>query len=628
MEDYSLFIFENTIFNNIYIYFSGFFTGADGTFDILKYADPELNLDDDKILEETLDFMDETKTSSTDVKAEDLPKIEGMDTQPSETKTDERKPDDRTQTEGEKDTDEKPQEKGITDFQAKFLEFSQKRAEEIEEESLKLKDKTSDEKKDEQKAGKDSKANISHIAALLQGTDPIRSQQERDDRMCPESLSLGMVQRQGLSHVMSPLQAGQHTPIQMSPGSVGVQGQNPGTPGLSSPRSGQPSPRTPNMQSPFSQLMPSHSPHSQPVTPGQQLSPFSSAGQSPFSPPASHSPFNPGMITGSQSFPSAGPNRGQSSVMYTMAPQASLANTPPSMSLGHPPFSLQHSPRGTITPTNQYTQGTYGQPPSQTPRNTLTPTPDSILYGQSAAAQHGIRLAGPGQRMQFPTASAPASQSLQDLVQSQTEGQMTSKTQRMPGLSLLMDSAGQHTASQTLQGIQEMSKLLPTSVGMPATSAAALHPGMMGSRPEMGMPGAAHPNLQQQLAHAQGSMGPRGMRPFGPVQQRLQHPGMRMQQRQPLPGMAGFQGGPGGGAGPPGPAPGSQGKVRPGMPQKEQHTLLDELLEQVRSFFVCFCLYLFIFVWFLFIFVLFFVYICLVFVYICLVFVYICFGVF
>ena len=37
--------------------------GADGTFDILKYADPELDVDDPNNLMDTLDFIDDSKTS-------------------------------------------------------------------------------------------------------------------------------------------------------------------------------------------------------------------------------------------------------------------------------------------------------------------------------------------------------------------------------------------------------------------------------------------------------------------------------------------------------------------------------------------------------------------------------------
>ena len=45
-------------------------TGADGTFDILKYADPELDLDDPNLIE-SLELMDDPKTSSGEGEGED-----------------------------------------------------------------------------------------------------------------------------------------------------------------------------------------------------------------------------------------------------------------------------------------------------------------------------------------------------------------------------------------------------------------------------------------------------------------------------------------------------------------------------------------------------------------------------
>lgn len=40
-------------------------SGADGTFDILKYADPELDLDDPSIID-SLDLMDDPKHSGAE----------------------------------------------------------------------------------------------------------------------------------------------------------------------------------------------------------------------------------------------------------------------------------------------------------------------------------------------------------------------------------------------------------------------------------------------------------------------------------------------------------------------------------------------------------------------------------
>lgn len=88
-----------------------------------------------------------------------------------------------------------------------------------------------------------------------------------------------------------------------------------------SPRSGQPSPRTPGIQSPYSQMIGgrhSVSPHSQPLTPVGQMSPFSQhgSGQSPFSPPVSSSTQSPFAVAtgGSMSTPQSpyqiqGPSR-------------------------------------------------------------------------------------------------------------------------------------------------------------------------------------------------------------------------------------------------------------------------------------------------------------------------------
>ena len=45
-------------------------TGADGTFDILKYADPELDLDDPNLIE-SLELIDDPKTSSGEGEGEE-----------------------------------------------------------------------------------------------------------------------------------------------------------------------------------------------------------------------------------------------------------------------------------------------------------------------------------------------------------------------------------------------------------------------------------------------------------------------------------------------------------------------------------------------------------------------------
>ena len=45
-------------------------TGADGTFDILKYADPELDLDDPNLID-SLELIDDPKTSSGEGEGEE-----------------------------------------------------------------------------------------------------------------------------------------------------------------------------------------------------------------------------------------------------------------------------------------------------------------------------------------------------------------------------------------------------------------------------------------------------------------------------------------------------------------------------------------------------------------------------
>ena len=47
-----------------------FLTGADGTFDILKYADPELDLDDPNLID-SLELIDDPKTSSGEGEGEE-----------------------------------------------------------------------------------------------------------------------------------------------------------------------------------------------------------------------------------------------------------------------------------------------------------------------------------------------------------------------------------------------------------------------------------------------------------------------------------------------------------------------------------------------------------------------------
>lgn len=584
-----------------------FLAGADGTFDILKFADPELGSDDDKFLDEQLDLMEGT-SKPEETKTDQPPKHEVASTsvRPEQERPEEKPvvPAVAADDAGKDTDDDKSQDQKANpakDFQAKFLEFSQKRQEQYALDAARLAKDGKKDEKDKKAGGAKETKGVSHIAALLQGTEPIGSRLERSEiekrlqagvraseagKPQTDPLGLGLGQRPGLGPGMSPLHHGPSphqgplTPVHMSPsGSIGV----PGTPGLPSPkfipspRSGQPSPRTPNMHSPFSQ-MPVHSPHSQPVTPGaSQLSPFSTSVQSPFSPPVSaHSPFGSGLVSAPLSPYSQGaqprPVLSHSQTSFgPNTPQGMLNPSP--QSVGHPQtqsFPMHHSPRATITPTNQYTQGTYGQQLNHVPPrgSTLTPTPSSILYGQSIASQHGIRNQGP--RLPFPQVSQPGGE----------EGQ---GQEGMPP-SVVMSQAGMpgqppSSIAQQLQGeaAAEIAKLLHQQGSMVSVSMAGPGPqGMAGMRPERpGMPQTSHPNLQQQLAHGHSGMGPRGLPPgyVGQGQARLQHPpGMRLLG----PRMPGY------------PGSGGPGMVRPAQmppPQpKEQSTLLDELLEQVRIF--------------------------------------------
>ncbi|XP_048237798.1 histone-lysine N-methyltransferase 2C-like isoform X4 [Haliotis rufescens] len=579
---------------------------ADGTFDILKFADPELGSDDDKFLDEQLDLMEGT-SKPEETKTDQPPKHEVASTsvRPEQERPEEKPvvPAVAADDAGKDTDDEKSQDQKANpakDFQAKFLEFSQKRQEQYALDAARLAKDGKKDEKDKKAGGAKETKGVSHIAALLQGTEPIGSRLERSEiekrlqagvraseagKPQTDPLGLGLGQRPGFGPGMSPLHHGPSphqgplTPVHMSPsGSIGV----PGTPGLPSPkfipspRSGQPSPRTPNMHSPFSQ-MPVHSPHSQPVTPGaSQLSPFSTSVQSPFSPPVSaHSPFGSGLVSAPLSPYSQGaqprPVLSHSQTSFgPNTPQGMLNPSP--QSVGHPQtqsFPMHHSPRATITPTNQYTQGTYGQQLNHVPPrgSTLTPTPSSILYGQSIASQHGIRNQGP--RLPFPQVSQPGGE----------EGQ---GQEGMPP-SVVMSQAGMpgqppSSIAQQLQGeaAAEIAKLLHQQGSMVSVSMAGPGPqGMAGMRPERpGMPQTSHPNLQQQLAHGHSGMGPRGLPPgyVGQGQARLQHPpGMRLLG----PRMPGY------------PGSGGPGMVRPAQmppPQpKEQSTLLDELLEQEKQ---------------------------------------------
>ncbi|XP_062583386.1 histone-lysine N-methyltransferase 2C-like [Saccostrea cucullata] len=367
--------------------------GSDGTFDIIKFVDTdtELNLDENKSIFDDLDEVENGAMEKPDNK-EDM-KI-AKDKMDSELET--------SKTGG-----------GIPDFQSKFLEFSQKKNEERKVGTEGGNQMSEMDKKDQQ--------NISQIAALLQQQssehmpptlerrDSVKSDTSAPGKdqlprtpgsgpLTPSGIQPGVDQTAAYPGMASrgPYAAGMHSPLhqvpQPSPGSSYPPGQGPPTPGLPSPkvmpspRSNIPSPRTPTVQSPFNPM-------------NNQQSPFPQT-QSPFSPTVSSAPQSP--YAGSKPQPPFSlPVGSTSQTGYSAVEGGTPAQSPG-----------QRSPRGTITPTNQYMQGTYGQPMMQGPPRgtTLTPTPNSIMYGgQSGVPQHGMRNPGPasmpGSRPPFSGAS-------------------------------------------------------------------------------------------------------------------------------------------------------------------------------------------------------------------------------
>ncbi|XP_033732984.1 LOW QUALITY PROTEIN: histone-lysine N-methyltransferase 2C-like [Pecten maximus] len=538
----------------------------DGSFDILKYADPELDFDDQgkSILD---DLVEESKAedSESEVKSE-------MDGPRSN------KPEEKEGTENEesiKMEDDKadPGSKsapamGAVNFQAKFLEFSKRKQEERNGDGTPgpLDQKSSIPEADKNK-------NKSQIAAILQNPEHMRPQLDRRDSQKSDSGSLGkdllprtpsgtptglptnlgldqtsmgqagipMGSRPTFSGGMpSPLhqiaQVYQGSHPQPSPSSTGGKfpQQSPGTPSLPSPKvlpspkSNIPSPRTPNVPSPFSQQSGL----------GGQLSPFSQAVQSPFSPPvssAAHSPFSaPPATSSAPQSPYGPPGRTQSP--FTLPVTGSTGNSqspfgamsqPSPMSASQPPG--QRSPRGTITPTNQYMQGTYGQPMMPVPprgATTLQPTPNSILYGQSSAAQqiNKVPTGMPGPRMPFTSQGMPQQgppQSM-DHQHPQPHMEMTSPggtpIMRMPRASL-PEGVTPEQAMQ-FQGQQQ--------------NPASMYQGnMQGPRPQGGMMGAPG---QGQPPGPPGHPGMRmpGMRPPTPTATTTAQSKVRLLQDQPL----------------------------------------------------------------------------------------------
>lgn len=480
--------------SNSQIYF--IIVGADGTFDILKYADPEL--DNDLCCFDSLDLGDEIKQES------------GGD----EATSDQRKPEapaeeKRRGEEESPDSQSKQSEVGAGAFQAQFLEFSQRK----NEERLTT---------DQQDDGKKREQAVSHIAALLQGTDVVSHPLERKDSQKSED---GMgVERPGSRHSTAPgtpdgaagpagmplgvrptygssLKSPLHQAMPGFPGGPSQHspsGSNQGFPhGLPSPKiqpspkSGMPSPRTPSIQSPFSQPVTP----GQPLTPGQQLSPFSQQVPSPFSPPitSTHSPFSGvPQMSGPQS-PFSANMPGSSQSPYSLPPHASgqspygsqvseASPIPASHSPGHTPpvhFPVQRSPRGPVPSVNQYPPGALG--------NTVVPAPSGMIVTQ----QRAVRPQMVGQR---PMSS----------VMMQNQGAVLADQQRMP------ISPQAHVALEMMaRGTQPLSHLRmpapgsvvqdPTRMGLPpGTSVADFPHGMQPRMPGTDSMATMFPNMQTQ----------------------------------------------------------------------------------------------------------------------------------
>ncbi|KAL5009713.1 hypothetical protein ScPMuIL_012018 [Solemya velum] len=485
---------------------------ADGTFDILKYADPEL--DNDQCLFDSL-LGDEIKNEST---GEEGGSEQRKPEAPAEEKPGE-----------ECSPDSQSKQSEIGAFQAKFLEFSQRKTEER---------LTTDQQDD----GKKREQTVSHIAALLQGTEGVGHPLERKDSQKSDDGS-GM-DRPGSRHSTAPgtpdggpgqpgmplgvrpsygssLKSPLHQvlpgfpggPSQHSPSGCG-QGFPHGLPSPKiqpSPKSGMPSPRTPSIQSPFSQPVTP----GQPLTPGgQQLSPFSQQVPSPFSPPitSTHSPFSGiPQMSGPQS-PFSANLPGSSQSPYSLPPHASgqspygsqvseASPIPTSHSPGHTPpvhFPVQRSPRGPVPSVNQY-------PPQLCA--TIVSTPSGMMTSQQRAVRPQ-QLVGP-----------------RPLTSVIIQNQVLTDQQRMP------ISPQAHVALEMMaRGTQPLSHLrmqAPGSTGQdttrmvmpPGTSVADFSHAMQPRMPGMDSVAAMFPNMQAQDVGAQ-----------QPVSQPMGHP-----QRMPIP---------------------------------------------------------------------------------------------
>ena len=381
----------------------------------------------------------------------------------------------------------------VSEFQAKFLEFSQRK--QASEDEAK-----SDLKKHE--------AGVSHIAAMLQNAEhagrphSVKSEGGETESQTPTTPGTPMTptgqdpsavmaaRGQGQFGVQSPAHPG------LYPGQTSTQ-PSPAGSGFGQPSSGLPSPKV--QPSPKSQ--PSPRTPGDPTVQGQQHSPFSQHSiQSPFSPSATagQSPYA-GTPTSAPQSPFAGirPQSpfavpGTSGAQQQLPPHINQGSPlPTSYSPGHTPptaFPMQRSPRATMVPGNQYVPGTFPQPPfgpGVPPRGTLAPTRGPVPYGQPGMRPQGPPGSAPGLQ---PPATAPVSQ------------------QQSPG-----------------------QQMIPGS-GMPSPG---LRPHMTGVRPPF-PPHAAGPALspgQQVAMYPQGMMP--GQRPGVPGQQMPQYMNPQLMTRPP-----------------------------------------------------------------------------------------------
>ena len=446
-----------------------FVLDEDGTFDILQYADPELNKElptnflDDLVLD---DCNADTKEEDHQEENDDDNTLGTNDSPAAETVKTEETAEDSMMTAGTSDTKlpttsvKSTEQKSQSDFQAKFLEFSQMRKEEPP--PTPPRNQNLDVKSPSIKEGVEKSSTIQnsrHIAALLQSSpdhvnpdgsksvvphgfaskpahsfvgSPMKTepdlQHPSNSQAVIRELQKNISPSSSLSNlsasspkIQSSMQAGNmsNSPIDPSLAPMMIDRSRPPSskPGQMStmlpspkdnlPKSGLSSPRTPTAQSPFGQV-------TGPQVAAQlaRHSPMSvSTVQSPFSPSAPGYPQSlpsanaSGSVSSSAGHtpPSAPPSRTQSPFLtgvdrvIPFNPNSQAAQTiVPSPGQTSPVMNFNQFGRGTVPPMNQYIQGTYGQ--SQThisPRGgVLTPTPNSILYGQPVSNQHFIKHSG------------------------------------------------------------------------------------------------------------------------------------------------------------------------------------------------------------------------------------------